>query len=258
LGESLAWVDRVAPGRAGLSPHAPYSTWPELLRLVAEVLARRPLLLSTHVAESEEEFEMFTSRGGALHGWLKGQRPMDDCGLGTPVVHLARHGLLSPRMLAVHLNYLGPGDAELLGASGAGAVHCPRSHAYFGHAPFPLERLEGAGVPVCLGTDSLATVRGGGGRGLRLDLFAEMQAFARGHPGVSPGRILEMVTVRPARAMQLGGVVGELSAGVAADLVVVPLEDWRGDPLEKVVQHEGPVAASMIGGRWAIPPAEHG
>src|SRR6266487_3666890 len=44
-------------GGAGLSPHAPYSTMPQLLRLSAAVARKRAWRLVTHVAESDLEFD---------------------------------------------------------------------------------------------------------------------------------------------------------------------------------------------------------
>ncbi len=103
--------------RAALSPHAPYSTLPELLRLSAHEARKKRLRLAMHVAESAQEFEMFVHARGALHAWLRrNERDMTDCGLGTPVEHLARNGVLGKNLLAVHANYLGPKDAALLAA----------------------------------------------------------------------------------------------------------------------------------------------
>ena len=53
-------------GRPGLSPHAPYSTVPELLRLSAQTARRRKWRLTTHLAESALEFEMFARGRGEI------------------------------------------------------------------------------------------------------------------------------------------------------------------------------------------------
>src|SRR5438046_899043 len=82
-------------GGAGLSPHAPYSTVPELLRLSAAVAREKGWRLTTHVAESAEEFEMFTHARGPMFDWLKrNERDMTDCGFGSPVEHLERNGCM--------------------------------------------------------------------------------------------------------------------------------------------------------------------
>src|SRR5437899_1846239 len=124
----------VSRGGAGLSPHAPYSTMPELLRLSAAAAREKGWRLVTHVAESDLEFEMFLQARGEMFDWLqRNERDMADCGLGSPVQHLERHGYLADNLLAVHVNYLAPGDAALLGRRGVSVAHCPRSHAFFQH-----------------------------------------------------------------------------------------------------------------------------
>ena len=82
LQESVEKIDALPLGRcaAGLSPHAPYSTLPELMRLSARVARRRRWLLTTHVAESVAEFEMFAHGRGEMFDWLqRSERPMTDC-----------------------------------------------------------------------------------------------------------------------------------------------------------------------------------
>jgi cytosine/adenosine deaminase-related metal-dependent hydrolase len=240
---------------AGLSPHAPYTTTPALLREAARVARARGLRLTTHVAESAEEFEMFLFRRGPMFDWLKSQRDVSDCGQGSPVQLLDSCGLLARDFLAVHVNFLWDGDARLLGARGASVAHCPRSHGYFRHTRFPRAALQQAGVNLCLGTDSLATVRAARGERPVLSMFAEMQALAGNDSGLSATEILRLATVNGARALGLAGQVGELRPGALADVIAVP---FHGDPTnaaEAVVNHHGDAAGVMIGGAWSIRPA---
>ena len=241
--------------RAALSPHAPYSTLPELLRLSAHEARKKGLRLTTHVAESAQEFEMFVHARGAMHAWLRrNERAMTDCGLGSPVEHLARNGVLGKNFLAVHANYLGPKDAALLATRNVSVVHCPRSHFYFKHRPFPLGRLLQAGVNVCLGTDSLATVYKAHREKPELNLFEEMSVFAAAHPGLSPKKILPMATVNGAKALGLPGRIGELCRNAFADLVAIPFAGKSSDVVQATINFSGHVRASMIDGRWAIAP----
>src|SRR2546430_501608 len=139
LDEAAEKIESLPPSRggAGLSPHAPYSTMPELLRLSAAVAREKGWRLTTHVAESAEEFEMFTRARGPMFDWLKrNERDMSDCGLGSPVQRLEDNGYLADNLLAAHANYLAPGDAASLARCGVSVVHCPRSHAFFRHEPF--------------------------------------------------------------------------------------------------------------------------
>lgn len=231
-----------------LSPHSLYATRPELLQLAAAAAAERGWLLTTHVAESREEFDMFAHRRGRLYDWLANQRELGDCDGATPVECLERLGVLSPRLLAVHVNCLGSGDAGRLARAGTHVVHCPRSHAYFQHPPFPLAELTAAGVNLCLGTDSLASVRGTNRSAIELNLFKEMQMFADTFADVPPERIVRMSTINGARALGRSGELGEITSGAAADFIALP---WNGpdrDVFEAVVRHDQPVVASYIAG----------
>jgi cytosine/adenosine deaminase-related metal-dependent hydrolase len=246
---------RSARCRAFLAPHAPYSTVPELVRRCARAARRRKWPLSIHLAESCQEFEMFTEGRGPMFDWLlRNERDPSDCGLGSPVRHLERAAALDKNLLAVHVNYLGPGDAALLGRKGVSVAHCPRSHFYFRHAPFPLRELSRARVNVCLGTDSLATVYKKRAETVELDLFEEMRVFAGQHRQLSPATILRMATVNGARALGLAGRVGEISERAFADLVAIPFRGSLAALPEAVLGHQGPVTASLIQGQWAVAP----
>jgi cytosine/adenosine deaminase-related metal-dependent hydrolase len=212
LREAEVAIDKLKSERnvAWLSPHAPYSTTAPLLAETARLARRRNWRTTMHVAESQEEFEMFKRRRGALFKWLKNQRDMEDCGRGTPMAWLEHCGLLGDNFLAVHANYLEPADIQALARSGSSVVHCPRSHAYFGHQHFPYDSLVAAGVNVCLGTDSLASVATKPHQTPKLSLFDEMQTFASAHPAVAPPTIVEMATRNAALALGRAGLVGEL------------------------------------------------
>ncbi len=242
--------------RTGLSPHAPYSTTSELLERTARAV-RKPLrVVCVHLAESQSEFAMFARGCGEMFEWLgRSGREMADCGRGSPVQHLERCGLLGRWLLAAHVNYLGRGDAALLARRGVSVVHCPRSHFYFGHQRCPLGPLSRAGVNLCLGTDSLATVYRSRGEAVALDMFAEMRALAEREPGLSCKRILEMATINGARALHQWPAIGRLGPGASADLIAIPFTGRFSTAGDAVLAHKGPVVASMIDGCWALPPS---
>lgn len=242
--------------RAELSPHAPYSTVPELLRLTAEVARHQQWRVCVHVAESALEFQMFTRGRGAMFDWLRWMgRDMSDAGKTSPVRHLERCGLLGNNLLAIHANYLARGDAALLGRHGVHVVHCPRSHAYFDHAPFPRGALSRAGVNICIGTDSLATVLKSRRETVELDMFAEMRTLAKADGALPARKIVQMATLNGARALGLGGQVGELSEGAHADLIAIPFSGRLSGAYAAISEHRGGVTVSMIDGRWAVTPA---
>lgn len=257
LREAADKVRSLPSGRcqAGLSPHAPYSTLPELLSRTAALARRHRWRVTTHVAESRAEYDMIRHRRGEMFQWLRrNERDLSDCGFGSPVRHLHRAGLLRPNLLAVHANHLARGDAELLAQHGVSVAHCPRSHHYFRHRHFPLRRLLRAGVNVCLGTDSLATVRKAPHQSIQLSLFDEMQELALREPWLGAKRILEMAAVNGARALGLAGRVGEISKGAFADLIAIPWAGPRAEVWEAAVHQHDPVVASMIDGQWVFDP----
>jgi imidazolonepropionase-like amidohydrolase len=58
-----------------------------------------------------------------------------------------------------------------------------------------------------------------------------------------------MVTRRPARAIGLGGKLGEITPGAHADLIAVPFNGPVSDVLAAVVENWTPIAWTMVDGR---------
>jgi aminodeoxyfutalosine deaminase len=204
----------------GLAPHALFTASSDLFRACEDISRGDNILLTTHLAESREEMEMFRDASGPLYDFIKSiGRPMDDCGNETPLGLFvgAPGGRALPQWIVAHLNELTETDFHLLEQSKSKfhVVHCPRSHNYFGHSPFAFDRLRSLGFNICLGTDSLASNES-------LSLFAEMRAFRKEFPSVSGGEILKLATVNPARALRQENECGKICRGAHADLVAVP------------------------------------
>ncbi len=62
-------------GGFGLSPHAPYTTSGALYKLAKFCCEKYAMPWTTHLAETDEEFEMFVSASGPLHDFLKSLGP---------------------------------------------------------------------------------------------------------------------------------------------------------------------------------------
>jgi cytosine/adenosine deaminase-related metal-dependent hydrolase len=229
----------------GLAPHALFTASANLYRRCEEIALRKHVLLTTHLAESREEMSMFVDASGPLYEFVKGiGRPMDDCGNETPLEKFAgRLGETSLPWIIAHLNELSDSDFDLLERSTRRlqVVHCPRSHDYFGHSPFQFQKLQKLGLNICLGTDSLASNDD-------LSLFVEMRAFQKTFPEVLPEKILEMVTVNPARALQQENQLGKLRAGFQADLIGVPCRGPAKKFLEEIENFDAAVPFFMIDG----------
>jgi len=237
-------------GGVGLSPHATYTATAELLEHSRKMARRHGWRVTTHVAESLQEFEMFMYKRGDMYDWLKKNgRDMSDCGHGSPVQRMEALGMLEESFLAVHVNYLWKDDARIIGRRKSSVAHCPRSHVYFGHRCFPLQELAEAGVNICLGTDSLVSTNKVRRQPLELNMFEEMRALAGSSSNLEPETIIRMETFNGARALGLAGEVGELARDRLADLIVVPLKSVTANPYEAVLEHKGDVVGSMIDGQ---------
>lgn len=244
--EFCSWIGEPVGRRVGVSPHAPYTASLELYRRAARLSASAGLPFTTHVAETLEEFEMFTLRRGALHDFLKGLgRSGKDLDGTPPFSRLALTGALPQGAILAHMNWLAESDWEILARdpSSYSVAHCPRCHAYFDRPPFAWERFRRLGINVCLGTDSLAS-------NASLDMFAEMRELLRAHPEVSPAEALRMATLAGARAMGQQGLLGELRPGAHADLVVKPLPADTTEPEAAVIADERPPERIMVEGKF--------
>ena len=207
---------------------------------------------------------MFRDGSGPLYDFMKEiGRDVSDCGDQTPLGRFlgtvrdssttfrsARSGKKAncngQEWIVAHLNELAESDFELLKelTHKFHVVHSPRSHDYFGHNRFPFKKLRALGFNICLGTDSLASNES-------LSLFAEMRAFQRSEPGISPDKILEMVTVNPGLALDQsrhGGKLGRIRAGSQADLIAVPCSG-DGNLFEQIVAFDGPVDWMLLDGK---------
>jgi cytosine/adenosine deaminase-related metal-dependent hydrolase len=229
----------------GLAPHALFTASKNLYQRCEE--AGNDVLLTTHLAESREEMQMFRDGSGPLYEFMNSiGRPMDDCGNQTPLeLFLGAPGgrALPTCWIIAHLNALTESDFKLLEKVKAKfhVVHSPRSHDYFDHSPFQSERLRRLGFNICLGTDSLASNES-------LSLFAEMRAFQRSQPEISPEKIFEMVTVNPASALRQQNTLGRIRPGFRADSIAIPCTEGR-DLFGGIVAFDGEVDWIMVNGR---------
>ena len=236
-----------ASGGFGLSPHAPYTASRQLYGLANQCASLMTLPLTTHVAESREELAMFRDASGALHDFMASlQRPMNDCGQTTPFQHLWRSRAIDSRWILAHMNELTEDDFDLLAsldkADRPHVVHCPGSHRYFGHTPFPYRRMHELGMNICVGTDSLASTD-------TLSLLVELRRVAARESWLSAEELLRTVTVNAARALDRSRHLGRIAAGALADLIALPFTDTVADVYEAILRFDRPIPWMMIDGK---------
>ncbi|MBV8142536.1 MAG: amidohydrolase family protein [Verrucomicrobia bacterium] len=233
-------------GGLGLSPHAPYTASAKLYQLALECSRSMNLRVTTHVAESREEYAMFANASGELHDFLKQLgRPMGDCGSTSPLRHLIENNLIDSDCIVAHLNELDDRDLEILSRTewrNLSVVHCPKSHRFLHQNRFPLEGLTERGLNVCLGTDSLASNDS-------LNLFSEMRMAQKTYQKLTAQDLLEMVTTRPARALKLQHELGKIAAGHLADCIALPYKGAPRDVFEGIVQNRSPIKWMLVNGQ---------
>jgi len=163
-----------------------------------------PTALPVH--ESASEVDASIARHGA--------RPLD---------RLARLGMATPLLVAVHGTQLLAADIDTLANAGAAVVHCPEANLKLGSGVCPAAELLGRGVRVALGTDAPASNND-------LDVLSEMRTAGLLAAGVGarPGALvasdlLRMATLEGARALGLAESTGSLIPGKWADMCCVDL-----------------------------------
>jgi len=206
--------------RIAAAGHALYSTRPETLRSAKEWDRARNRPFSLHLAELEEETELLAAGRGALAETLRPLGLNSDFhvpGL-SPVAYADELGLLDAHTLAVHCVHIGDADIEILKNKKVNVCLCPRSNALIGVGRAPLEKLRRAGINICLGTDSLASNHD-------LNLWSELIFLLENCPThISLDEFLGWMTLNPARAFGLDGLLGSIEAGKLARFSVLPEE----------------------------------
>jgi len=252
-GEALvrAALERLAPltpeggVRASLAAHAPYSVAPSVFRALARAMDAHPSLrpCSVHLSESPAEVEFIATGSGPWRDLLEqiGAWDPDWTAPGiSPVQYLEEQGFLDARILAVHGVQMTRGDLARLADRGATLVTCPRSNGHTGAGAPPLEAFYTSGVPIAIGTDSLASTPD-------LNVFAELATVRALAPGVPAARLLDSATRIGARALGLGADLGTLEPGRRARILAVRIPPAVDDVEEYLVSGVSPDQLSWVG-----------
>ncbi len=233
LDAALATIDRLPQDPSGrlsgiVYPAQIETCTPDLFRDAIAAAAERDLPITTHAAQSVNEFDEIMRRHGK-----------------TPIGFAADLGLLGPRTTLGHgifldhhswLHQRSHADLALLAESCTTVAHCPTPFARYGTMLEDFGRYRRAGINMGIGTDTtphnmLEEIR----------TAATLGRIASGDVhGTSLSEVLHAATVGGARAL-LRDDIGRLAPGCRADVVLVDLEDpWMmpaRDPLRSLVYH---------------------
>ncbi len=200
--------------KTAFAPHAPYTVSNDPLTKIQMLAEELDLPIHMHVHETAGEI----SRSIEQHQI-------------RPLQRLEQHGLLTPRLLAVHMTQLSDDEIIRLAKSGCHVVHCPESNLKLASGFCPVDKLLKAGVNVALGTDGAASNND-------LDMFGEMRsaallakAVAADASAVPAATALSMATINGARALGIDDETGSLESGKAADFTIVNLGGIGSQPV---------------------------
>lgn len=231
---------------SGISPHAPYTVHPMLLINLVKIACERQFPVTMHLAESREELELLSAGTGPFQQLLADRSMWDQDAIpkGSKPLNYLKVLAEAPRAVVVHGNYLDDAELAFLAShrDRMSVVYCPRTHAYFGHDPYPVKKMLDAEVNVTLGTDSRAS-------NPDLNLLSEMRFLANQMPELPFEQILEMATADGATALGLGNETGSLSAGYLADMVAIPCSA-SDDPLEVVLHSQAQPSQVVVRGKF--------
>jgi 5-methylthioadenosine/S-adenosylhomocysteine deaminase len=208
--------------RIGISPHSCYTVRPELYQKIGNWAAERGVPISFHAAESIAEEDFVSQQKGIIADFLRERTADWEFFAKSSIGHLETTGIFKVRPLIAHAVHASDGDLNILRDYNVPVAHCPKSNARYGHGIAPVHQMLDKGIVVGLGTDSAASTH-------RLDLFEEgrfailQQRSKYQQPVLSSQKILEMLTIDGARALNLQGEIGSLEPGKLADMVVVEI-----------------------------------
>lgn len=200
--------------RTAFAPHSPYMVSEQPLKKIGMLAEELDIPIHMHVHETEDEINQSIDSHGK-----------------RPLQRLLDLGLLSQRLMAVHMTQLDLEEFDLLARYGVNVIHCPESNLKLASGFCPVFELQAAGINVAVGTDGAASNND-------LDMIGEMRSaalLAKGVAGsssaVSAHRILRMATLDGARALGWQDEIGSLVAGKQADVAAVDLSAIETQPL---------------------------
>jgi guanine deaminase len=202
-----------------LTPRYAGSSSPAQMELAGALWREHPgSYLQSHIAEQREEVAWVTG----LFPHCKGYLDIYD-----------RFGLLGPRAVYGHGIHLTDAELARLHETGTAIAHCPTSNLFLGSGLLDLRRFKqpGRDVPIGLATDvgagtSLSMLRTMGAA----YQVAQLSGFA-----LSAAQAFYLATRGAAQALRLEDMIGSITPGGEADLVVL---DLRSTPLiEQRMRH---------------------
>jgi 5-methylthioadenosine/S-adenosylhomocysteine deaminase len=205
---------------SAFAPHAPYTVTDGAFEKIRSLSEELDIPVHLHLLETAGEIQASLDQHG--------MKPLD---------RMESLGLMTPRLLAVHMTQLDDADIRRVARAGVQVLHCPASNLKLASGTCRVADLVAAGVNVAVGTDGAASNN-------TLDMFSEIRLAAllakgaSGDPEAVPAEsALAMATINGARALGQEDRLGSIEPGKAADLVAVDLVEPETSPAHHVISH---------------------
>ena len=215
----------------GVSPHAPYTVSDALYAAAAKLADKRKLPLAMHIAESDAEEDIVVRGAGPFADRWRKRGIEVRKRARSPIALLEKQNVLQPGALLIHCVRVDDQDMTTIARRGCSVAHCPASNAKFGHGIAPLLPMIAAGIPVGIGSDSVASNN-------RMDILDEARlavlvhrGATRKHDAFGAHQALALATIGGARALGLDGKIGSLEVGKDADLAAFKVDLARTTPV---------------------------
>ncbi len=205
---------------ASLSPHAAYSVSEKLWETMAGELNRQPFF-SIHHDESEEERMLLRMLKGALaerfirKGYQLEALPRE----ASSIEKLLGRFAPKPRKLLVHNTLSEKTDPFVKELSNCTLVICPGSNLHISNRLPDLHGLIQSGLPICIGTDSLASNR-------QLSILQELILINRHFPEIPFEETLKWATLNGATALGMDKDFGSFEKGKKPGVVQIQIFDF--------------------------------
>ena len=201
--------------RQSIVPHAPYSVSHTMFGLIDSF--DKDALISIHNEETAAENELYEQKTGQMFELYEALgidagffEPSGKSSLQTYLPRLAA----SHPVILVHNTFLDERDIHFIleAKRQVFLCLCPNANWYIERQLPDIALFEKSGLPVCLGTDSLASNH-------QLSIWSEVQLIRQHFPEITLETLLCWATYNGAQALQLERYIGSMETGKQPGLV---------------------------------------
>ncbi len=200
--------------------HSPYTCSEDTLKKAKRIASAEKILFQIHAAETKNEYDIIMSRHSV-----------------SPIRYLEQTEVLDEKTLLIHAVWVDEKDIKIVSKHNSKISHNPQSNMKLASGISPVPEFLKEKITVGLGTDGCASNNDP-------DMFKEMDAAAKLHkvnildPTVMDAKtVVQMATVKGAKAIGLGDETGSIEKGKEADIIIIDTDSPHLIPMYNPVSH---------------------